>query len=173
MGDANTGADSRVRAGVALLAAAAGAWAVAASRAIFPFGSINHDEAVYRLQADTLTHGHLFPVAPPHPAAFLPWLSAYRAGHFIPKYAPVHATVLAVGRLLAGTDRAGLAIIAASAVAATYLVGVEVLGDKVQALAAAGLLLASPLFLLQSATYLTYTTGLVLLELFAVAVLRA
>ncbi|HWW54309.1 MAG TPA: glycosyltransferase family 39 protein, partial [Acidimicrobiales bacterium] len=158
---------------VTALAAAAAAWAVVASRTIFPFGSINHDEAVYRLQADTLVHGHLFPIAPPHPAAFLPWLSAYRNGRFIPKYAPVHASVLAIGRFAFGTDRAGLGIIAAGAVVVTFALANEVLGNARQALLAATALLLSPLFLLQSATYLTYTTGLVLLELFAFCALRA
>jgi 4-amino-4-deoxy-L-arabinose transferase-like glycosyltransferase len=155
------------------LAIVAGAWAVVASRSIFPFGSVNHDEAVYRLQADALAHGHLFPVAPAHAAAFQPWLSAYRSGHFIPKYAPVHASVLALARVLTGTDRAGLAVIAAGTVIATVLLAHEVLGEWRTAVIAAILLLASPLFLLQSATYLSYTTGLLLLETFAFCTFRA
>ena len=158
---------------VAALAAVGATWAVVASHAVFPFGSINHDEAVYRLQADTLIHGHLFPTAPRHPAAFLPWLSAYRNGRFIPKYAPVHASVLAIGRLVFGTDRAALGLIAAGAVVVTFLLANEVLQSRRQALLAAAALLLSPLFLLQSATYLTYTTGFVLLELFALCALRA
>ena len=168
-----SGIDAQIAAAIAALAALAAGWAVIASRQIFPFGSINHDEAVYRLQADTLVHGHLFPVAPPHPAAFLPWLSAYRSGRFIPKYAPVHASLLALGRLLTGTDRAGLGLIAAAAVVVTALLAHEVLEDWGLAVLAAALLLLSPLFLLQSATYLTYTTGLVLLEAFALCVFRA
>jgi hypothetical protein len=168
----NSGLSGRIAAAIVGLAAVAAGWAVIASRQIFPFGSINHDEPVYRLQADTLLHGHLFPVAPPHPAAFLPWLSAYRSGQFIPKYAPVHASLLTLGRLLTGTDRAGLGLIAAGAVVVTALLAHEVLEDWSLAVVAAALLLLSPLFLLQSATFLTYTTGLVLLEVFALCVFR-
>lgn len=164
---------ARVHAGVLGVAALAAGWAVVASRVVFPFGSINHDEAVYRLQADALVHGHLFPIAPPHPAAFVPWLSALRSGRFIPKYAPVHASILALGRLVSGTDRAGLGIIAAGAILVTFLLADEVLADRRQALLAAVFLLGSPIFLLQSATFLTYTTGLTLLELFAFGALRA
>src|SRR5258708_25695301 len=155
---------AKTRTAVAALAATAATWAVVVSRTVFPYGSINHDEPVYRMQADTLIHGHLFPIAPHHSAAFLPWLSAYRGGRFIPKYAPVHASVLAIGRLVFGTDRAGLAIISASAVLATFVLANEVLHRPRQALLAAAFVLLSPLFLLQSATYLTYTTALVLLE---------
>ena len=54
----------------------------------------------------------------------------------------------------------------------TFLLACEVLGDRRQALLAAVLLVASPVFLLQSATFLTYTSGLVLLELFAWCALR-
>ena len=164
---------AKVHAGVLGVATLAAAWAVVASRVVFPFGSINHDEAVYRLQADTLLHGHLFPVAPVHPAAFQPWLAAFRDGRFIPKYAPVHASVLAMGRLLFGTDRAALALIAIGAVVATYLLAGEVLGDRSQAALAAVFLVVSPIFLVQSATFLSYTTALALLELSAYGVFRA
>ena len=171
---ADAGARTWWRAATVLLTAGAAAWAVFGSKWLFPYLSVNHDEAVYRLQADALFHGHLFPVAPAqHYQAFQPWLSAYRNGHFIPKYAPVHASVLAAGRWLTGTDRAGLGIIAAGAVLATFAVARQVLEDERWATVACGLLAASPLFFLQSATFLTYTTGYTLLALLAACLLKA
>ncbi|GAC1310375.1 MAG: hypothetical protein NVSMB16_06980 [Acidimicrobiales bacterium] len=160
-------------AAVAGVAALAATWAVVVSKVVFPFGSINHDEPVYRIQADALLHGHLFPIAPRHPAAFVPWLTAYRNGRYIPKYTPVHASVLAMGRVLFGTDRAGLGVLAASVVVVTYLLAREVLGSRIPALLAAITMAGSPIFLLQSATFLTYTTGLLLTELISLCVLIA
>jgi 4-amino-4-deoxy-L-arabinose transferase-like glycosyltransferase len=159
---------------IGIEAALAAAWAITASKLIFPFGSINHDEPVYRMQADALLHGHLFPVAPTrNPLAFLPWLSVYRDGKFIPKYAPVHPAILALGRLLTGTDRAGLGIIAAASVTVTVLLAHDVLGEWTTALLAGALLILSPLWLLESATYLSYVTAFVLLEALALLVLVA
>lgn len=159
---------------VGVLMALAAFWAVWGSAWLFPHLSINRDEAVYRLQADALAHGHLFPVAPPaHRSAFLPWLSAYRDGHFVPKYAPVHAAVLAAGRLLTGTDRASLGLIAAAAVLVTYAVARQLTGRHRTALVASGLLVISPLFFVQSATYLSYTDSYTLLGATAATLLAA
>ena len=70
-----------------------------------------------------------------------------------------------------GTDRAALALTAAGAVVACYLLGREVLGRRREAILAAGFLAGSPLFLIQSATYLSYLFNLGLLMGFAAALL--
>ena len=153
---------------VGALAAAAGLWAVAVSRIVLPYTSRNPDEAVYLLQADTFRHGHLFPPAPAkHVASLQPFFHSYRHGHYVPKYPPVHAALLAFGRVVFGTYRAGLAIIAIALVIATYLLAVEVLSDRRQAVLATAMLTLSPVVLIQSATFLAYLEELVLLELFA------
>ncbi len=163
---------ARPRLLVAVAAGLAAAWSIVASLAVFPFLSNNHDEGVYLLQADAIGHGHLFPRAPAHAAAFLPWFTA-RSGHrFVPKYSPVHASVLALGKLLLGSERAAIGLVAAGVIVATYLLGVEVLGDRRHAALASVFVLLSPLFLLQSATFLAYCTSLLLLESFAFALLR-
>jgi len=78
--------------------------------------TVNHDEPVYLLQADALRHGKLFPPAPTPADAFLPWLSVTSGDHYVSKYAPVHPAVIALARTVSGTDRAGLALIAAGLV---------------------------------------------------------
>jgi 4-amino-4-deoxy-L-arabinose transferase-like glycosyltransferase len=157
---------------VLLLALAAGAWAVVGSRSVFPYLSDDHDEALYLYQADALAHGHLFPPAPRHPDAFLPWLSVLSEGRFILKYTPVHASVLAASLVLTGSARWALGVVAAGVVLLTYALAREVLGDRRPALAAALFLALSPLFVIQSATFLSYCSSLLLLEAFAFTLLR-
>ena len=157
---------------VVLLALAAGAWAVGGSLSVFPYLSDDHDEGLYLYQADALAHGHLFPPAPRHPDAFLPWLSVLSEGRFILKYTPVHASVLAASMVLTGSPRWALGVVAAGVVLLTYALAREVLGDRRTALVAALFLALSPLFVIQSATYLSYCTSLLLLEAFAFALLR-
>lgn len=156
----------------AVAALAAGTWAVIASMLVLPFLSMNRDEAVYLLQADALREGHLFPPAPEPAEAFTPWFAVESGGRFILKYTPVHAATLALGRLVFGTERATLGVLAAAAVFLLYLLGSEVLGSRRQAALAAGLFLISPLFLIQSITFLSYVGNVVLLLAFAVALLR-
>ena len=162
----------RATAVVVLLALAAGAWAVVGSRSVFPYLSDDHDEGLYLYQADALAHGHLFPPAPRHPEAFLPWLSVLSEGRFILKYTPVHASVLAGSMLLTGSPRWALGLVAAGVVLFIYALAREVLGDRRPALVAALFLALSPLFVIQSATFLSYCTSLLLLEAFAFALLR-
>ena len=138
-----------------VLAAAAGTWAVVGSRHVFPYLSDDHDEGLYLLQAD----------------AFTPWLSIRSGGKYVLKYTPVHASILAVGVAL-GSARWGLALIAAGVVGMTYALGKEVLGDRRLAALATAFMGLSPLFLLQSTTFLPYCSSLLLLEAFALALLR-
>ncbi|MFN2505502.1 MAG: glycosyltransferase family 39 protein [Acidimicrobiales bacterium] len=154
------------------LALAAGLWAVVGSHEVFPYLSDDHDEALYLLQADALANGHLFPPAPDHPDAFVPWLSVLRDGKFVLKYSPVHASILALGVGTLGSARVALGLIAAGVVVLTYALAKEVLGDRRLALLASAFLALSPLFLIQSATFLPYCSSLLLLEAFAFTLLR-
>jgi 4-amino-4-deoxy-L-arabinose transferase-like glycosyltransferase len=157
---------------VVVLAVAAGVWAVAGSHRVFRFLSDDHDEGLYLLQAEALARGYVFPPAPQHPDAFIPWLSVLRDGKFILKYAPVHASILALGVRVLGSPRWSLGLIAAGLVAVTYLLAKEVLGDRRLAVLASAFLALSPLFLIQTATFLPYCSSLLLLEGFAFALLR-
>lgn len=158
---------------VITLAGVAAVWAVVGSQVFLPYTSGNPDEAVYLFQSDVLRHGRVFAPAPDsHVDVFQPLFSAHREGRFVPKYSPVHAAILALGWLTFGTPRAGLAFIAVGIVFATYLLAREVLGQRRHALLATVFVVASPLFLVQSATFLSYVSALALLELFAWALLR-
>jgi hypothetical protein len=156
---------------VALLALAAALWAVVASRQLFPYLSDDHDEAIYLLQADALAHGHLFPPAPEHPESFRPWLSVLSGDKYLLKYSPVHASFIALGILL-GSPRLALGLIAGALVILSYLLAKEVLDDRREAALASAFFAWSPLFLIQSVTFLPYTSSLLLLMAFAVALLR-
>ena len=156
---------------VSALALVAGVWAVAGSQRVFPYLSDDHDEGIYLLQAEALLHGHLFPPAPRQADAFLPWLSVLSEGRFVVKYTPVHASIVAVGMAL-GSARWSLGLIAAAVVVLTYLLAREVLEDRRAAVLATVFLTLSPLFVIQSATFLPYCSSLLLLEAFTLLLLR-
>ncbi len=157
---------------VGMSAVIAGVWAIVGSRLVFPLLSNNHDEAVYLLQADAIEHGHLFPRASADPQAFLPWLSALEGHRFVPKYAPVFPTMLAIGKWVFTTERATLGLIAAGVIVMTYLLATEILDNRRTAALASVFMLLTPLFVVQSATFLPYSASLLLLATFAFALLR-
>jgi hypothetical protein len=157
---------------VAAVALAAAIWAVIGSQQVFRYLSDDHDEGLYLLQAEALAHGHVFPPAPKHPDAFVPWLTVLAEDKYVLKYAPVHASILAVGVRTLGSPRWSLGLIAAGVVVMTYLLAKEVLRDRRLALLASAFLGLSPLFLVQSATFLPYCSSLLLLEAFAFTLFR-
>ena len=154
-------------AGLAALAAVL-VWAV--STQVFPYHSVNHDEAVYLQQAAMLLEGKLA-LSPPVPEAFRPWFFVRDGATFYPKYAPVPAAMFAVGTLV-GSARLALAALAAAAVALTAGVVSEAF-DRPTGRVAAALLVASPLFLVDAGVFLPYVPTLVLNLAFAWAYLRA
>jgi len=148
-----------------------GAWALAAlglaafvlsivvGHWLYPLGSINHDEPMYAFQARLLRHGHLTLPASFEP--FRPWASGVRNGHLLLKYTPIWPAVLAMGDGL-GSMRIGTGVAAAAAVVFTGLLGREMFGRWREGVLASLLLLLSPLFFLQSGTYLPYVFQLAL-----------
>ena len=159
----------RPAAAVGLLAATAAVWATVASALFVPHLTDNGDEAVYLLQADSLRAGHLFPPAAEPARAFLPWLSTVAGHHYVTKYTPVYPGFIALAHRAFGSDRAALALTAIGAVIACYALARETLGRQRDAVVAAGFFAASPLFLVQSATYLSYLFNVALLMGFAAA----
>src|SRR5688572_104121 len=148
--------------GLALLAATSGVAAVAVSYGVFPDMSDNNDEAVYRLQADALRSGHLFPPAPPEAEAARPWLNDISDGHYVSKYTPAFPGVIAFARIVFGTDQAALFLVAAA----------TVLPTRRQALLAAAILAASPAILIQSGMFLSYLFVVALMQGCAAALIR-
>jgi 4-amino-4-deoxy-L-arabinose transferase-like glycosyltransferase len=158
---------------VGAVAVASAVLAVVLKHVLFTHLSIDNDEALYRLEAQTLLSGHLLPAAP-HPAgSYAPWLAAVRDGHYVLKYTPILPGFLAASLFVTGGFSAALGLVAAGAVVVTYLLGVEVLGDRRTAAAAAALFAASPLVVVQSALLLPYLPVAVLLELAVYGLLRA
>jgi 4-amino-4-deoxy-L-arabinose transferase-like glycosyltransferase len=126
---------------------------------LFPLGSINRDEPMYVFSARLLRTGHL--TLPASFAPYRPWASGVRGGRLVLKYTPVWPSVLAVGPTF-GSMRIGVAVVSAGAVVLMGLLGRELFGRWREGLLAAALLLLSPLFLFQAATFLSYLFQLVL-----------
>ncbi|WP_049999266.1 DUF7846 domain-containing protein [Halococcus sediminicola] len=169
----------RHRFGLAALALAlAGALVVwTLSTTVFPYLSLNHDEGVYLQQAGMLLDGQLF-LEPPAPEAFRPWFFVESERGLYPKYAPVSAAMFAVGRFL-GEYRLALVTIAAANVSLLSLVVAETFRHegrrfaRATGLLAGALLFLSPLFVINSSTFLSYAPTTLWNLLFAAAYLRA
>jgi len=158
---------------LAALAAVAAIVAVAGSLWLTPLLTENSDEGSYLAQATALRAGQLLPVAPAaNTAAFRPWFTALRDGHFVYKYSPVHPAMLAAARTIGGSERVALGLIAAGVVVAVALFAREIGASPRASLLAAAFVLGAPLFLVQSITFLPYVDMLLLLLGFATLLLR-
>ncbi|MFC7045670.1 ArnT family glycosyltransferase [Halobacteriaceae archaeon GCM10025711] len=155
--------------GLALLAAAV---VYTVSVELFPYHSTNHDAGVYLQQAALLLDGRLVMRAGDLAGSVRPWFFVRDGGVLYPKYAPVPATLFTLGKLATGQYRLALPAIAAANVLLTYGVAAEAF-DRRTGLLAAAFLLASPLFLVDSALFLPYAPITAFNLLFAFAYLRA
>ena len=143
------------------------------SGSVFPYLSQNSDEGAYLAQASALRSGQLVPLAPDHFAdRFLPWFAVLRDGHFVYKYAPVHAALLAAVPDLLGGPRLALGLIAAAAAVLTVMLARELGVGRRGAWVAGAVFVCSPVVVVQSGTFLPYLGNLTLLLAFAVATRR-
>ncbi|ELZ23730.1 hypothetical protein C475_14003 [Halosimplex carlsbadense 2-9-1] len=156
--------------GTAALALAGALLVWFVSTTLFPYHSLNHDEAVYLQQAAMLLEGQLY-LDPPVEGVFRPWFFVDAAEGMYPKYAPVPAAMFAVGELLGGY-RLTLVAVAAGNLALAVGVVREAF-DARTGLLAAVLVLASPLFVISSSVFLPYAPTHVLNLAFAYCYLRA
>src|SRR6056297_1630499 len=129
----------RFRLLAAALAGVAAAVTFLVSTELFPYHSINHDEAVYLQQAALLLEGKLS-LFPPVPDAFRPWFFVADGGRLYPKYAPVPAAMFAVGQAL-GEPRVSLVLVAAGNAALAVGITAEAF-DRRTGLLAGGLFVA-------------------------------
>lgn len=150
----------------------------------FPYHSTNHDEGVYLQQAAMLLDGQLY-LRPPVEGAMRPWFfvdaeSPAGPAKTVPevagdvlyaKYAPVPAAVFALG-LAVDLPRLSLALVGAGIVALSTAVVAEAF-DRKHGVVAGALVLASPLFVVNTATFLPYAPTALLNLAFAWAYLRA
>jgi len=140
------------------------------SRSLFPLYSLNHDEPMYVLQAKMLRQGHL--TLPAKHAEFVrPWAAGVRGGRIVMKYAPPWPAVIAIGETLFGSRHAAPALTYATAVLLVYGLSFELFRSRRAAILTAGLLLLSPVAILQSGTVLPYLFQLTLELAFAVLLL--
>jgi len=133
----------------------------------FAFERLPHleDEVAYLFQAKTMALGRLTVPSPNHPDAFwTPFVLDYRSQRF-GKYPPGWPAVLALG-VLAGVPWLVNPLLAALALYLVYRLGRSLYDDRT-GLLAAGLGLASPLFLVLSGSYLSHLVSLVYLLLFS------
>ncbi|MGQ4556975.1 DUF7846 domain-containing protein [Halobellus sp. GM3] len=145
---------------------------------LFPYHSVNDDEGVYLYQAAMLLEGRLFlrPGAIPWEAV-RPWFFVVEGGgesgavRMYGKYSPVAPAMFAVGRALGDWNLAP-ALIAAGIAAGVYALGAAAFDRRVGLLAVPALA-SAPLFLLTSATFLSYAPTTLLNVAFAVAYVRA
>jgi hypothetical protein len=158
------------RAATAALALSGGLAVWVLSTELFPYHSLNHDEAVYLQQAAMLLDGTLS-LRPPVEGPFRPWFFVEDGSRLYPKYLPVPAAVFALGRLLGGY-RVALVLVAVGNIVLVARIGTE-LFDRRTGLLAAALALASPLFLVDSSVFLSYAPTTLLNIWFAYAYLRA
>jgi hypothetical protein len=159
---------ARLAAAAVAVAGALAVWLV--STRVFPHYSLNHDEAVYLQQAAMLLEGQIT-LRPPVEDAFRPWFFVDAGDRLYPKYAPVPAAMFALG-VAVGVPKLALAGIGGGIIGLTYAVASEVF-DRPTGLLAAGFVLASPLFLVNTALFLPYAPTALLNLAFAAAYLRA
>jgi hypothetical protein len=152
------------------VAAVAGGVVLAVALVLFPYLSVNHDEGVYLQQAAMLLDGQLF-LRPPVDGPFRPWFFVESDRGLYSKYSPVPPAVFAVGMAL-GEPRLSLAAVAAASAALVVTLGRWAF-DRPTGLAAGGLLLTAPMFLMTSASFLPYATTFCLNLAFAAAYVRA
>ena len=137
---------------------------------VFPYLSVNHDEGVYLQQAAMLLDGRLS-IHTQFPEAFRPWFFVVDGNRLYPKYTPVPAAVFALGKL-AGSYRYALVGVAAANAALVVALTRDAFDARTAALAGVALL-GTPLFLLTSATFLSYAPTTMLNLAFAAAYVRA
>jgi 4-amino-4-deoxy-L-arabinose transferase-like glycosyltransferase len=149
------------------------AWVIIVSEMLFPFYTNIDDEAVYILHAQTLLQGRLtLPVNRFFDDFFAPVSVVNQGDWAVFKYTPVHASFLALGQLLFGSMRSAMGLVAAGNVLLLYQLSREFYGQRRLALVAAAMFLLSPFFLIQSTTFLSYPTALLLYLAFVVLLLR-
>jgi 4-amino-4-deoxy-L-arabinose transferase-like glycosyltransferase len=157
----------------AALVVAAGVWAGVGSFRLFPLLTDDADEAAYLSQSEALRAGHLFLPAPSTVrAAFQPWFSAIIDGNYIYKYTPVHSAFIAIAHTVFGTDRGLLVLVAMADVLLLALVARELGASRGAAVLGCVVFVLSPLWIVQSATFLPYAACLVLLQGFLLLALR-
>lgn len=144
----------RTRITVGLIALTSGIASLWVATELFPYRSLNHDEAVYLQQAAMLLEGKLY-LSPPVEEAFQPWFFVDGPNGLYSKYTPPTAALWALSKFLTGSWFGLLPVVAGAGVVFTYGTVAEAFESQTGVLAAL-LWAASPLVVVQSGTFLSY-----------------
>lgn len=158
--------DARWARAAGALVVASAVIATAVARLVFPWGSVDNDEAIYRLQAQALSHGHAFLPAPTAVPTLRPWLAAVVGHHYVLKYTLLEPALLALGQLTLHSYLPVLAAVAGCFALVTWRFSATLLGRGRDAWFATMAITLSPLVVIQSGLLLAYLPVLVLVECF-------
>ncbi len=139
-----------------MLVAAAIAVSFLVRHHVYPAYSWNRDEPVYLWQARALRAGHFTTTDGGAPAFFQPWLVGTRSGLFFSQYTPGWPAALVLSAAIFGSAGYALAFASALCVAGIYVFTRELTSDRLLAIVAAALMVASPILVVQSGMYLGY-----------------
>lgn len=124
---------------------------------LFPYYSNNHDEGVYIFQAKMLAGGNIYLKANDYSNFFDMWFIINDGEKIYPRYSPIHSLILSFFYIL-GNIRIAIGVIASLSMIFIYLISKEIY-DVDTARLTSIICLSSPLFLLISGTYLSYTSS--------------
>ncbi|SEO88293.1 4-amino-4-deoxy-L-arabinose transferase [Halogranum amylolyticum] len=146
---------------------------------LFPYHSVNDDEGVYLLQASMLLEGQLFLYPGRLAEVVRPWFFVVADAptevggvEMYGKYSPVVPAVFALSKALTGRFDVVLGVVAAGNAALVYGLTAQAFDRQTGALSTL-VLLGSPLFLVTSATFLSYAPATFFNLLFGFAYVRA
>ena len=142
------------------------------NRNVFPYYSGDHDEPVYRYQAEMLEDGVLT-IPRCQEQFFRPWLSGPQGDHLVLAFQPGWPAVLMVSQKATGSTLPALGLAAALAVLASYLVALELTRRRGIAAVSAMLVALAPFSFMLGGTHLNYIMGLGLGALVTGCLLRA
>ena len=156
---------------VLALAVAAIVVALAVQHFVYPAFSWNRDEVTYLWQVDGLSAGKVLMTDGGAPQFFWPWLAGHTGSAFFAQYTVGWPLLLLAVETVFGSPLLSLAFGTVLAVVGTYALARELTGDRSLALLAGVFMLASPVVVIQSGTYLGYLFSLGLGLLFGTALL--
>lgn len=138
---------------------------------IFPYYSNNHDEGVYIFQAKMLVEGNIYLKNNEYSNFFDMWFIINDGEKIYPRYTPIHSLILSIFYILFKDMRIAIGIISGTSLIFLYLVTKELYNNDNDnnidiPIFATLICLSSPLFLIISSTYLSYTTSFLLSLIF-------
>jgi hypothetical protein len=158
--------------GVFVAALLASVLAALVAEHVFPDGTTDLDEVSYQSQANALAHGRLTLDTATHVPQFLPFLSGVRGDRVVFKYQPLWPALISVSDRVFRSSLPLRMLCTASGILAVAWFAWEITRERLVALLAAFLALASPFTWMQGASLLGYQLSFVLGTAAAAALLR-